>query len=247
MNKLRVLLVFLSLGYSGAALSDFAPTPAEVQMCKANGYPGYHFCDCVRFVHRANASMLDKAALRHNTNEAIGGCNYFLSKVPANDPWVPNAYLQIGLAKQLQGKQGEALSAIYKALQLNPRLLEAYLAMANLYADLNDKKKALEIVTEGLRHVPDSQALQKRYQRLGGALPYPTPYEQRAAQGKAADIAQGKTEAPVPQAAAAMDTNKPADATEQKETRVPPAVGSSTNPWCRFCADVPADKGTSPK
>jgi hypothetical protein len=46
---------------------------------------------------------------------------------------------------------------------------------ADLHVTTNSPARALETVTEGLCHVPDSKALQRRYLELGGKKPFPEP------------------------------------------------------------------------
>lgn len=249
MNKLRFLFPVLYLGLASPAWSDFARTPQEELLCKSMGILN-HECDCVRFVNRAYASMNDKVRFKFNLGEALGGCNYHLAHQPETDPWHPTAYLQIGIIQQLLGNQVESLSSLNKALQLNPKLEQAYSEMANAYLKFNNKDSALKTITEGLRWLPDSNALKRRYQKLGGALPYPTPHAQAIKPTQPATPERATSKAPdgagsaKPAASGATQT---ASGNPPGEVSPPTAIGSSTNPWCRFCADTPpADPATSP-
>lgn len=212
---------------------------------------GNHECDCIRFVNRAYATTSDKAAHKHNLVEAIGGCQYHLAHSPG-DPWNAIAHLQIGLAQQLQGQPGQALGSFNKALQLNPKLAQAYSEMANTYLKLNNKTQALEAVSEGLRWLPDSRALQRKYQRLGGNLPYPAVHEKVAASPSTApERATGKPSegmgtgaapatAPLPKSEMAPDPTRSTPSGGPSEALTADQIGSPTNPWCRFCPDTQA-------
>ncbi|MDO9227400.1 MAG: tetratricopeptide repeat protein [Pseudomonadota bacterium] len=210
-----------------------------------------HECDCIRFLNRAYATMNDKAAHKYNLGETIGGCQYNLSHSPG-DPWNAIAHLQIGLARQLQGQPGQAITSFNQALQLNPKLAQAYTEMANVYLKLNNKKQALTVVTEGLRWLPDSRALQRKYQRLGGALPFPAAHNKEAASAdKTPKRATGKTPdgtgtgaqpatAPLPKSETATDPTQPTAGSDSGAQPTSDLIGSPTNPWCRFCPDTPA-------
>ncbi len=86
---------------------------------------------------------------------------------------LPEIHLQKGKALKLWKKDGPAAAEFVTAINGNPKLAPAYIALSDLEADRGNKKDALRIVTEGLRHVPESVPLQRRYKELGGQLPYP--------------------------------------------------------------------------
>ena len=126
-------------------------------------------------------------------------------------------------------------------------LVKAYTLTSDIHVKLNQKNEALTVVTEGLRHVPDSRALQRLYKERGGKLPYPEPIaraaevpaapdqtpregEPAAGEGKPKDTVQLAPASPAPDAAAG---GGPADA----QAPATPKIGSPTNPWCRFCPD----------
>jgi len=246
MNKLKFLFPIIYLGLAGPVWSDFAQTPQEQQLCKSMGIAN-HECDCIRFLNRAYAAR-DKTTRNFILGEAIGGCQYHLTHSPG-DAWNPIAHLQIGLSQQLQEKPIDAIASFHKALQLNPRLERAHSEMANIYLKLNNKKQALDVVTEGLRWLPDSRALQRSYQRLGGVLPYPAAHNKEAAPTDTApEHATGKTDgtgtggqpATVPLPKSVPDPTQPTPGSDSGAAPTSDPIGSPTNPWCRFCPDTPA-------
>lgn len=250
MNKLIFLIPIFYLGLASPAWSDFAQTPQEQQLCKSMGIVN-HECDCIRFLNRAYATLNDKAAHKYNLGEAIGGCQYNLTHSPG-DAWNAIAHFQIGLARQLQGQPSQAIASFNQALQLNPKLERAYSEMASLYLKLNNKKQALDVVTEGLRWLPDSRALQRKYRQQGGTLPYPAAHEKEAASTRTApERAAGKTPdgmgtgaqpatVPLLKSEMATDPTQPTPGGGPGEVLASDPIGSPTNPWCRFCPDTPA-------
>lgn len=130
---------------------------------------------------------------------------------------------------KLMGRPGEAAKDFNQALAINPRLVKPYLQLADLHAAGKSTTRALDIVTEGLRHVPDSTALQRRFLELGGKKPFPEPIA-----AKTAEPAQAPAPAVTPidsaRAPAASSEAAPAAAVESA-----PAIGTPGNPYCRFC------------
>ncbi len=250
-NKLHLALSAIFIFIASPAWSDFAKTPQEMQLCNSMGISN-HECDCVRFINRAYSVMNNKAALKYNLGEAIGGCNYNLSHSGANNPWAPNAHFQIGLAMKLKNNPIGAISSFGKTLELNPRHQQAYSEMANIYFGLKNKKKALEIATEGLRWIPDSKPLQRQYNRAGGKLPYPTPYEKVKSTPKAEikeqpipakDSTTPEPATPtLPEPQKVIETTQSSQTKNQSEQQISEPIGSPKNPWCRFCPDTPATK-----
>lgn len=237
MNKIHLSIPAIYLGLTCSVWSDdFAQTPQEETLCKSMGIVN-HECDCVRFVNRAYANS-DKTTKTYNANRAIDGCNYHLKHINTNNNyWTPNAYMQIGLAQQIKKQTTNALLSFNKALLLNPKLQQAYIETSRIFLQLNNKEKALDTVSEGLRWLPDSRTLQRQYQKLGGVLPYPKPHEEHPTANQPKEVI-----APLP---APIGIETPAD--KKSTSRLEPAgpayptapIGSENNPWCRFCPDTP--------
>jgi tetratricopeptide (TPR) repeat protein len=224
---------------SGAlfAVEPFVKTPQENAMCQVMIYGNHdtsdrnnwqhmhHFCDCVRFTNRAAARMGDKDDLQFNIKNAIDGCDYVLSHTSPDFYMRPEVHQQKARALRLLRQNAKAVTEIETAINGNPDLASAYVELASIQREENKTKEALKTVTEGLRHVPDSKPLQRRYTELGGALPYPEPLVKKPA--PATDVAAAP--------AAATETDilaRPADPPAQP---APEKIGSPTNPYCRFC------------
>lgn len=238
-----------------AAVEPWAPTDAEMAglppYCKARmksgqGSPDYkmweqtlgkdflhthHYCAGINFINRyyRSRSQQDKRA---NLNNAINNLQYMVANADPSYSLMPDVYLNLGVVYSLTNQAAQAVTHFNKAIELNPRQPRAYNGLADYYAKTKQTAKALETVTEGLRHNPDTRSLQRRYTELGGRLPYPTPPipEQAAAP---VTPPEEETVAPAIQVPAEQAVDTPAPTLDAPA----PNIGTPTNPYCRFCPD----------
>lgn len=245
------------------AVPNFAKTPQENAMCQALIYNGrdtsdrenwmhmHHFCDCIRFTDRASAGWGRPEDVKYNLEIAIGGCDYVLGHTKPDFYMRPEVHVQKGKALILAKKNIEAVNEFLLAIRGNPNLTKAYIELGRVQVRMGTKQEALKTVTEGLRFVPDSKALQRTYTELGGKLPYPEPLVKKTEPTPGVDTTPGvgtpsathqidisgtttgsSTPAAITPTAA---VEKPADAAALPPT--PPKIGSPKNPYCRFCTD----------
>jgi tetratricopeptide (TPR) repeat protein len=170
----------------------------------------------------------------HYLQSAVGDFSYMVRNAKPTYVLMSDVYLQRGLAYSLLKRNAEAIGDMYKALELNPRTAKGYNMLSDIYVGMNDKSRALDIVTTGLQNNPSSTSLQARYRALGGKLPFPEPIE--VVPGDAAKPGDAKTgegearsEAIVGGPAAPTSTAVTAPAEPKK--------GPPKNPNCRFCPD----------
>lgn len=252
------LFLFLAIIASpGHAADPWTPSDAEMAslppFCKAKLNPDssggeykmwantlgkdfehtHHYCVGINFINRyyRSRSPQDK---RFNLNNALGNLNYMVNHASPNYSLMPDVYLNRGLVYSLQKQHGRAIADLQKAIELNPRQAKAYNVLADYYVSMKMQTKALETVTQGLRHSPDTTSLQRRYGELGGKLPYPEP------------VLPAKAEPPPTGAAIESASEAPAEITlepsEVDAVSVPkpteqPKIGTPKNPYCRFCPD----------
>lgn len=139
-----------------------------------------------------------------------------------------------GIALTMMQKPGEAIGNLLKAIEMNPKLTRAYLSLSEIYEKQKSNNKALDIVTEGLRHNPDTKSMQRRYTKLGGKLPYPAPIEPVVVETP--NVAPPTSVAPAP-ASTEPKPDMPVEASPADESLAQPKIGSPKNPYCRFCPD----------
>lgn len=203
----------------------------------------HHYCAGINFINRyyRARSWQDK---RFVLQEAMGNLTYMVTHAQPSFSLMPDVYLQRGITYSLQKKTGEALADMQKAIELNPKLTRAYSAQADIHEELKQRDKALATVTEGLRHIPTSKSLQRRYDELGGKKPYPEPYSAPEEKPETAEApAKAADDALTPKAIRAKregDAQAPATSsptTTPSATPPPTVIGTPRNPWCRYCAE----------
>lgn len=239
-----ILLAFVACEPAWAYL-PFGRTPAEDVMCKAriagrdisdvrNWQHMHHYCDGLRFYNRAMASTSNRMEFNSYIVTSIKNFDYVLSHTTSDFEMRPEIIAEKARALALAGRKAEAIMLYTGVVVQTPKYVPAYLYLADHYAG-SDRKKALELVSLGLRHNPATKSLQRRYAELGGKLPYPAPIEPVPLETPAAK----------PVEAAASTSASPAEPAPGQSSSVapvaepvaPPKIGSPKNPYCRFCPD----------
>lgn len=158
--------------------------------------------------------------------------------IPGDWRYLPKVYINMGTGYLLMKNTGGAFSAFQKALSLDPRQQAAYTNLADTFVTLGKKPEALGYIKEGLRYFPESKALKRRYEELGGKPPYPEPHPSAIAETPVATPAPD-TVPPPP----SVSSKEKAQAPEERDSA--PKVTDNTrtestnknNPHCRFCAE----------
>lgn len=274
MNKGFIGIVFLlfAVNANGAGLLGFAPSPSEMAMlpdyCKAKaagpGSPEYeawadrlgrkyertfggfhHVCSGINQMNRY-LRLINDPKRGYYLSRAVPEIDYIAAHMPDDFPLAGEIYFQRGLANQLMHEEVAATGDFFKAIQHDPNHVQAYLRLTDIYINTGNKNKALEIVTSGLKRVPASKAMQRRYLSLGGKEPLPVaPPTPMTASQQNEQSATDKT-------TTGIENNKPAEVavekkppTDQKDgiknnpgatdKKVGGADAKAKNPYCRFC------------
>ncbi|MCL5059544.1 MAG: hypothetical protein M1449_02875 [Candidatus Thermoplasmatota archaeon] len=224
------------------ALQPWGKTAAEDAMCRAqiagrdtsdkrNWGHMHHYCDGLRFYNRAMSSIHDRNEFKYNIQESLGGFDYVLSHTSPDFNMRPEVIAGKARTLALAGRKAEAVMLYTGVVQQTPKYVPAYLYLADHYAS-SDRKKALSLVSDGLRHNPGTRSLQRRYRELGGKLPYPEPPVQAAP----AVTTPPQAEEPAAAAEASAEGDS-AGKTAAEPAAEKPSIGSPKNPYCRFCPD----------
>jgi tetratricopeptide (TPR) repeat protein len=213
------------VGLSGAITSPLQHTIP--QGCPAS----HHYCDGLK-----SRIRFDK----HNKESGYWlaqGIQSFESVVQGDHwkscPLQAEAYVNLGRAYLSQSKQQntplfKAEASFMKALEVQPDYLAAYYALGDYYVRLGDKKKALNLVEEGLRYAPNSVGLLRRFKELGGTTP-PVPHHVTAKPMEQQDSPVKPP--PVESVVIPAPPSKAGESVQAPE----PQIGTPSNPWCRFC------------
>lgn len=253
---LRWLLCGVGILFSGASMAE-NPSPNEAEFanlppyCKEkvenldpvankmwsdkfgrnNWLHMHHYCFGLNYLNRYYKAKTPQDGLAA-LGSALDNISYTINATPGFI-LQPEMHYNRGKAYRLAGQGPEAVSDWFTAKTLNPDYVAAYIALADYYAEFKLQDKALEIVSEGLRHVPASKGLQRRYQELGGKLPFPEPYERGVEQNAAAE-----TKAATESTATDKTTPDTSETETPKPAEIKPAMGMPGNPYCRFCPDA---------
>lgn len=208
----------------------------------------HHFCSAMRAMDR-----FYKARKKQDSDYAIGlvrgEVGYVISHVAPDHFLMPEVYAFRGKAEYLGKKYQEAMVSLTKALQLDPNHVGAYMTLADLYLDTNQKGKVVEAIQAGLTVEPGNKGLRRRAKEHGVAIPeLPVEAVKPVEPGKPeSTTVQPETPAAVTESVN-QDEPSPVPKTTELEksdsqkasdqTAPPPArIGSPHNPWCRFCTD----------
>lgn len=190
----------------------------------------HHYCAGLNFLNRSYGMSSTK-----DRQGTLGGAlrefDYVLTHASPEFYLRAEILMNRGVALSQLKRPGEAIANLNQAIEKNPELSRAWMTLADMYDAQKQRAKALETVTEGLRHNPGTRSLQRRYTELGGKLPYPEPIKPEPP----AQAATPPTAEPAASVAEPVET-APAQTTEVPETMAP-KIGSPTNPYCRFCPD----------
>ena len=199
----------------------------------------HHYCSGLAYINRYYRART-RQEKTYDLQNANGALDYMVRNASPSYSLMPDVYLNRGLVLSLLGNVGGAISDLKKAQELNPKLVRAYTLLSDIHAKLKQKDQALAVITDGLRHVPDSSVLKRIYKERGGKLPYPEPIAPTAeapvaptpeVEGKSPDTAQQAPASPTAEAAGGSSGHA------ETEAPATPKIGSPTNPWCRFCPD----------
>ncbi len=249
------LAAIVVCAHAGAAEKSYQPTAAELRRLPAfcqvkltlprsspewkawhqqigeNFIDVHHYCVGINFVNRywGARSTKDRGFYLQN---ALNNFDYMVKAEKPGFPLGAELYSYRGEVFKLMRRPGEAVRDFNHALSIDPRFVKSYLQLADLSVAGKSSARALEIVAEGLRHVPDSTALQRRYLELGGKEPFPEPIVAKAAEPEPQPAATvPAVETPIePVPAAVSPQPDPTAATEPA-----PTIGTPSNPYCRFC------------
>lgn len=188
----------------------------------------HHYCYALNFINRYYRAR-DAAAKRDALNQAVGNLDYMLTHTSETYFMRGQFMLDKGRAMILQGNKPRGLVEVQRALSFAPELEAGYRYIADYYRDMGKKGEALKWVTTGLKHIPESGALQRRYKDMGGKEPFPEPLSKPAppvAQVPQKQGGENNTDTTVIQNPTQVETTPEI---------VAPKIGTPKNPYCRFC------------
>ncbi|HJV24468.1 MAG TPA: hypothetical protein VJ673_02230 [Aromatoleum sp.] len=220
--EMRLLPPFCGQRIGGSASG--VGIPAAEQMGRANWLHIHHYCFAVNFVNRARSAR-DAKERTSILGAAKGNYTYVIDHTEPRFAMRPQIYVELGKVELQLKDVGQAEHWFSEAVTFNPAYEPAYQALIDLYQQGKRNGDALKVATDGLKHVPASEPLQKAYLALGGKKPFPEPVAKPEpdAPASTADAGQGAEGGAAPSGGAAAAAGAPVT------TPPPPETG------CRFC------------
>ncbi len=227
-----------------------------------------HLCWGIGFLNRyyrySNSVDLFGHPPESNLNNAMAEFNYMVNNLSENSAFGMDIFLYRGILFAIRKQYAKAMIDFRKSLTYNPTNVKTYNAMASIYENQNQKSEALKVITEGLRYIPDSKSLKRRYVEMGGKLPYPDPIVAKVPESRGNEApASGKqdektggtattekpavepvvaaTEKPtqpaVPEVASDSAASKPSPNADSSAEAEKAKANDARKPWCRFCPE----------
>ncbi|MFC5768224.1 tetratricopeptide repeat protein [Thauera sinica] len=196
----------------------------------------HHYCYGQNFLSRAAkaADAKDRSSQRRLATKEY---EYVLRGVRP-DFWMrPQLYVELGRIYQQLGDAARATGLFNDAIRVSPGYQAAYLALVAQLRQSGSGREALAVATEGLRNLPDSEALKKAYKELGGTEPFPSPVAGKSAPAKEEAAAAPQEPAVTPQESAAAPRDAATDegADPAPNANGETAEGDAGGRKCRFC------------
>lgn len=130
----------------------------------------HHYCAALHYLRLArNKTQKTKREemLRQNLLRGVyNNTQYMIKHSPHSDPLFPYIYTTQAEAYLESGEIGNAITYFNKAINANKKFTKPYALLADYYIKSNNKKSAREILEEGLKYSPNSNALNSRMKKL---------------------------------------------------------------------------------
>jgi len=187
-----VIILFLNYMVPVHAVENLVPTARELtalpEFCKLKFRKGgedralgisiwgqqfsnvHHYCFGLNWMNRYYKRVATPEAKR-TLNSAILEFTYMVDHLYVNEPLAGEIMMNRGVAFMAAKRDADGLKDLYKAIQYNPNLAKAYRTIARYYEKNGRRENAVEILAEGLKHVPKSRSLRRLYKKYGGHLP----------------------------------------------------------------------------
>lgn len=208
-------------------------TKTYVDMYGGDFWHLHHYCFGLVDVVRSYR-IFDRKQRDGKLKKSISEFSYVLRGISPNSILRPELHVKRAQSLVMLGRGGEAVADFKQAITLKRDYSPAYAFLSDYYKEAGKKDLALATLEEGLTQSPGDRTLLRRYSSLGGkktfalpevaepaATPSPAPQEQTATQDE-------------PETKADQEPEKVLPAGEEQAPPVP-AIGNSTNPYCRFC------------
>ena len=128
-------VIYFLLGKAYEAAASYQPKIAE----GFKDYLAHHANDAWACLHYGTILYLRATAERQ---AGLEPAKQYLNKALALDPGLAEAYVQLGIIAQAEGKQQQSVDYLAQAIRLNPQLASAHYRLGLAYQKLGEGEKA---------------------------------------------------------------------------------------------------------
>lgn len=135
----------------------------------------HHYCYALIHMMRGQRAGLTRMEYKEAWLGVIDEIDFTLQFMPPDFVLLPEMMLNRGRALMRLKKHEAAMNNFQQAIDLKADYWPPYLDIADYQVSTGDKAKAIEVLRQGLKNVPDAKALRLRLTELGVANPVPSP------------------------------------------------------------------------
>lgn len=128
----------------------------------------HHYCRGLYQMGQAQRIVNQKKS-NYLWHVAVNEISYTIRNAPPDFVLLPEMFYKRGISWSKFGRPREAEADFKRAIEIHPSYYPAYASLAELYRDSNRLAMARTIVSDGLRHSPESKALLQLQNELRGA------------------------------------------------------------------------------
>lgn len=216
------------------------PKTAAMPQQPSDAVHFHHYCGGLEAVNR-----MSTGGVRYNSYGDYGMAQkefgYVLANTPPNNYLIPEVHAALGRAHYLRRSFGEAAASMNKAIELDPRHSAVYVLLADMFIEMKRPDEARKLVQRAIEQAPINKGLRRLAKQLDVTIPeQPAPPPPQ--------VAVDTTGAPAEAVAASSSPGAALPGRQAQQPYMAPVeIGSPTNPWCRFCTDIPpASAGSTP-
>ncbi len=181
----------------------------------------HHFCFGLKALNLAYGNLKNKQKREFMANAVVGNFNYIVEHTERTFYLRPDAYVNLGRGHLLRQEYDVARQKFHEALKLNPKLVDAWVAMSDMYHQLGKKSDALAILEQASEICGENKKIDLRIAEMRSAGIKPST----------ADLVPVQKPAPEPAAPSeAAPASEPAVATEVVVEQAPAAAPASEAP-----------------
>lgn len=164
----------------------------------------HHFCFGLKALNIAYASFNDKNKRMTMANGVVGNFNYILEHTERSFFMRPDALVYLGRGHLLRQEYDIAQQKFFDALKLNPKLVDAWVAMSDMYYQAGKKSDALSVLQQASEFCGENKKIDLRIAEMrnagikpsaGEIVPIQKPAPEPKAQPEAAPAAESASAA----------------------------------------------------